>query len=49
MPWASFSMLDGPGVSKQVSLTRLLQSEVKIIHILVQNNTYPNSVIYVYI
>ena len=71
MPWASFSMLDGPGgtgcdvpvrgcwVSRDVivatvydcvkecmefvmylvSLTRLLQSEVKIIHIIVQNNT----------
>ena len=24
----------------QVSLTRFLQSEVKIIHIIVQNNTY---------
>ena len=31
MPWASFSMLGG--------LTRFLQSEVKIIHIIVQNNT----------
>ena len=62
MPWASFSMLDGPGgaasstrsvkhwkwcpwhqkasVKTQVSLTRFLQSEVKIIHIIVQNNTY---------
>ena len=34
MPWASFSMLDGP--KTQVSLTRFLQSEVKIIHIIVQ-------------
>ena len=34
MPWASFSMLDGPGG------TKFLQSEVKIIHIIVQNNTY---------
>ena len=49
MPWASFSMLDGPGgtgcdvlasAKTQVSLTRFLQSEVKIIHIIVQNNTY---------
>ena len=42
MPWASFSMLDGPGgtAKTQVSLTRFLPSEVKIIHILVQNNTY---------
>ena len=42
MPWASFSMLDGPLASAktQVSLTRFLQSEVKIIHIIVQNNTY---------
>ena len=52
MPWASFSMLDGPGgtgcdvpvprkasAKTQVSLTRFLQSEVKIIHIIVQNNT----------
>ena len=46
MPWASFSMLDSPGgtgcdvpVQTQVSLTRFLQSEVKIIHIIVQNNT----------
>ena len=44
MPWASFSMLDGPGGSlasakTQVSLTRFLQSEVKIKHIIVQNNT----------
>ena len=31
MPWASFSMLDGPGGS---------ESEVKIIHIIVQDNTY---------
>ena len=51
MPWASFSMLDGPGgtgcdvpvrgclasAKTQVSLTRFLQSEVKIIHIIVQN------------
>ena len=44
MPWASFSMRDGPGGTAsakiQVSLTRFLQSEVKIIHIIVQNNTY---------
>ena len=40
MPWASFSMLDGPGGKTQVSLTKFLQSEVKIIHIIVQNNTY---------
>ena len=47
MPWASFSMLDCPGgtggkasAKTQVSLTRFLQSEVKIIHIIVQNNTY---------
>ena len=41
MPWASFSMLDGKASAKtQVSLTRFLQSEVKIIHIIVQNNTY---------
>ena len=40
MPWASFSMLDGPSAKTQVSLTRFLQSEVKIIHIIVQNNTY---------
>ena len=50
MPWASFSMLDGPGgtahgiekllLKTQVSLTSFLQSEVKIIHIIVQNNTY---------
>ena len=40
-------MLDGPGgtasltsAKTQVSLTRFLQSEVKIIHIIVQNNTY---------
>ena len=51
MPWASFSMLDGPGgtgcdvpvrkasAKTQVSLTRFLQSEEKIIHIIVQNNT----------
>ena len=42
MPWASFSMLDGPGTASaktQVSLTRFLQSEVKIIHTIVQNNT----------
>ena len=50
MQWASFSMLDGPGgtgtsqhrkasAKTQVSLTRFLQSEVKIIHIIVQNNT----------
>ena len=42
MPWASFSMLDGPGgpgAKTQVSLTKFLQSEVKIIHIIVQNNT----------
>ena len=50
MPWASFSMLNGPGgtgpwhrkasAKTQVILTRFLQSEVKIIHIIVQNNTY---------
>ena len=51
MPCASFSMLDGSiendahGIEKlllktQVSLTSFLQSEVKIIHIIVQNNTY---------
>ena len=43
MPWASFSMLDGPGgtgCDVQVSLTKFLQSEVKTIHIIVQNNTY---------
>ena len=46
MPWASFSMLDGPGgtppasAKTQVSLTRFLQSELKIIHIIVQNNIY---------
>ena len=47
MPWASFSMLDGPGgthrkasAKTQVSLAKFLQSEVKIIHIIVQNNTY---------
>ena len=53
MPWATFSMLDGPGgtgcdvpvcgccpwhrkasAKTQVSLTRFLQSEVKIIHII---------------
>ena len=49
MPCASFSMLDGPGgtppwhrkasAKTQVSLTRFLQSEVKIIHIIVQNTT----------
>ena len=39
MPCASFSMLDGPD-GTQVSLTSFLQSEVKIIHIIVQNNTY---------
>ena len=36
-------MLDDPGgtsAKTQVSLTRFLQSEVKIIHIIVQNNTY---------
>ena len=50
MPCASFSMLDGPGgtndahgiekllLKTQVSLTSFLQSEVKIIHIIVQNN-----------
>ena len=36
MPWASFSMLDGPGgtdsAKTQVSSTRFLQSEVKIIY-----------------
>ena len=46
MPCASFSMLYGPGgtgkasAKTQVSLTRFLQSEVKIIHIIVQNKTY---------
>ena len=48
MPCASFSMLDGLGgtgiekllLKTQVSLTSFLQSEVKIIHIIVQNNTY---------
>ena len=66
MPWASFSMLDGPGrtgcdvpvrdekhrkasAKTQVSLTKLLQSEVKIIHIIVQdqdgqNNNIPEQV-----
>ena len=39
MPCASFSMLGGPG-GTEVSLTSFLQSEVKIIHIIVQNNTY---------
>ena len=39
MPCESFSMLDGPAKT-QVSLTRFLQSEVKIIHIIVQNNTH---------
>ena len=94
MPWASFSLLDGPGgtgcdvpvrgcwvsrdvivaavydcvfdtsqpvppgpssnendahgikkllLKTQVSLTSFLQSEVKIIHIIVQNNTYYNA------
>ena len=38
MPWASFSMLDGP----QVSLTKFLQSEVKIIHIIVQDQDGQN-------
>ena len=40
MPWASFSMLDGPGGTGCDVSTRFLQSEVKIIHIIVQNNTY---------
>ena len=46
MPWASFSMLDSPSghrkasAKTQVSLTSFLQSELKIIHIIVQNNTY---------
>ena len=51
MPWASFSKIDGPGgtghpwhreasAKTQVSLRKFLQSEVKIIHIIVQNNTY---------
>jgi len=42
MPSASFSMLDGPLASAetQVSLTSFMQSEVQIIHIIVQNNTY---------
>ena len=48
MPWASFSMLDGPGASAsaktQVSLTRFLQSEVKIIHVIVQNNAYYSAI-----
>ena len=51
MPCTSFSMHDGPciendvhGIEKlllktQASLTSFLQSEVKIIHIIVQNNT----------
>ena len=42
MPWASFSMLDGPG-GTQVSLTRFLQSEVKIIHIIVQDQDGQNN------
>ena len=36
MPCASFSMLDGPSAKTQVSSTSFLQSEVKIIHIIVQ-------------
>ena len=32
--------LKEPSAKTQVSLTRFLQSEVKIIHIIVQNNTY---------
>ena len=37
MPWASFSMLDGPGG------TRFLQSEVKIILIIVQDQDGQNN------
>ena len=50
MPCASFSMLDGPahGIEKlllktQVSLTSFLQSEVKIIHIIVQDQDGQNN------
>ena len=41
-------MLDGPGKKKkkpQVCLTSLLQSEVKIIHIIVQNQDGQNNII----
>ena len=34
-PWTT-----GQIAKTQVSLTKFLQSEVKIIHIIVQNNTY---------
>ena len=48
MPWASFSMLDGPGgtngsTKTQVSLTKFSQSEVKIIHIIVQDQDGQNN------
>ena len=50
-------MLDGPGEKAssktQVSLRNFLQSEVKIIHIIVQNNTYSTTgniiVLYIFI
>ena len=46
MPWVSFSMLDWhrkASAKTQVSLTRFLQSEVKIIHIIVQDQDGQNN------